>query len=121
MGIRSTLGTAFATIVVIGGLYVGFGDSEDEREQRLQEVGERSEAGGRGAVRTGSGIIKGVSQEVAAILEENGIDVSDYDSLDELKEALEDKGIDVDTLIGNCDGDNAFMDPDCFGRIPGHD
>ncbi len=121
MGIRSTLGTAFATIVVIGGLYVGFGDNEEERERRLQEVEERSEAGGRGAVRTGSGIIKAVSQEVAEILEENGINISDYDSLDELKGALEDQGIDVNTLLGNCDGENAFMDPDCFTGIPGHD
>lgn len=117
MGLKSILSKAAGAVIVVGGLYVAFGDNEAERSERLQEVQERAEAGGRGVVRTGAGLIEGLADETVQLLEENGIDVSNFDSLEDLENYLEENDISIN-LDGSKNPEDCIIDPSCFTDPP---
>tara|TARA_R110001592_G_scaffold16881_16_gene71776 strand:- start:18313 stop:18735 length:423 start_codon:yes stop_codon:yes gene_type:complete len=114
---------------------VAFNDTDEARDN-LENVGKTTISSGAGLV---DGVFTQLSEEaknaldgvgldpdhttpsdVADVLSEKGGELTD-DAKEFLGRLLKNSGVDIQTLTNGCDGENAFMNPDCFGKIPTED
>ncbi len=140
MSLRGTLGTVIGAGLGLTILWnVAFNDADEARDN-LENVGKTTVSSGAGLI---DGAFTQLSEEAKNVLSEVGLD-PDETTPSDVADVLSEKGGDVSDatkeflgrLLENagyktsdfpslnstdCDGENSFMNPDCFGKIPGHD